>query len=292
MQEMFRGLVAIDEGQVHFRAAVPDAPQGPPLLMFHASPWSSLSLARLAGIIGQSRVVIALDTLGQGDSCPPRGGEVDMTYVADAMYRAYRASEYAEARFDLFGTHTGARIGLEIALAHPDAAGRLILDGMGLGGGYYDEYARTVDLSAHIDQDGTQFLKAWQKLRDGHIFWPPYQRDAEHLRQKDLPSAEALHEEAMQVFKSIEAGHLAYLAALKYPAQERLPQLKVPTLVSCARRDSPYRFLDDVVALVPNATRAEHPADSAIGDATDDELAQLSAMFTSWLDQEAAQKTA
>ena len=96
----------------------------------------------------------------------------------------------------------------------------------------------------------------------------------------------------MQVFKSIEAGHLAYLAALKYPAQERLPQLKVPTLVSCARRDSPYRFLDDVVALVPNATRAEHPADSAIGDATDHELAQLSAMFTSWLDQEAAQKTA
>ena len=285
MQRIVRGFADIDEGQVHFRAAIPEELKAPPLVMFHASPQSSQSLAELASIIGQSRVVIALDTLGQGDSCPPRSGDIDMCYVADAMYRAYQASGLAEARFDLFGTHTGARIALEIALAHPESSRRLILDGMGLGGNFYDEYARTVDLSVHIDQDGTQFVKAWQKLRDGHIFWPPYQRDAEHLRQRGLPSAEAMHEEALQVFKSIRAGHFSYLAALKYPAPERLQLLTLPTLVSCAREDSPYRFQAEVSAHVPNATRMDHPSDSPIGEASQEELVQLGELFTRWIDQ-------
>lgn len=288
MQRIVRGFASIVEGQVHFRAAIPEEPKAPPLLMFHASPQSSQMLAKLASIIGQSRVVIALDTLGQGDSCPPRSGDVDMGYVADAMYRAYQASGLAEARFDLFGTHTGARIALEIALAHPESSRRLILDGMGLGGSFYDEYAHTIDLSAHIDQDGTQFVKAWQKLRDGHIFWPPYQRDAEHLRQRGLPSAEAMHQEALQVFKSISAGHLCYQAALKYPALDRLQQLTLPTLLTCARDDSPYRFQAEVSGHVSNGTRMDHPSDNPIGDASQHELVQLGKMFTRWIDQELA----
>lgn len=286
MQAIIRGFSTIAEGQVHFRA-VPrrDGATRKLLLMFHASPLSSQSLEGLMDHIGRSRPVVAFDALGQGDSCAPGVKSPDIGYFADAAYRALRASSQFEDDYDLFGTHTGARLALEIGLCHAGATTRLILDGMGVQDGFYEEYARSIDLSRHIDQDGTQFVKAWQKTRDGHIFWPPYQRDAQHLMNRGLPSAEMLHDEALQVFKSIPAGHHAYLAALSYPARERLKKITIPTLLTCAREDTPYRFLQSVAALAPNAAVAEHPSDCPLGSATDKELEALCLVLTNWLDE-------
>ena len=176
MQEIVRGFAEIDEGQVHYRMVPRRADAtGKLLLMFPTSPLSSLSLVRLMERIGRTRPIIAFDTLGQGDSCTPAISDPDIDYFADAAYRAYRASGLYEEDFDLFGTHTGARLALEIGLHHPGKTTRLILDGMGVSDGFYETYAQSVDLSGLIDQDGTQFLKAWQKTRDGHVFWPPYE---------------------------------------------------------------------------------------------------------------------
>ena len=56
--------------------------------------------------------------------------------------------------------------------------------------------------------------------------------------------------------------------------------------------DPERRMVRDGAIAVDDYSRSSVPNIHAIGDATDDELAQLSAMFTSWLDQKAAKKTA
>jgi len=74
-----RGFADTSVGQVHYRAAKPQgAVSTRPLVMFHGSPSSSRSLARLVACLGDQRCVIAFDTMGQGDSCPPPSADVTM----------------------------------------------------------------------------------------------------------------------------------------------------------------------------------------------------------------------
>ena len=285
MAAILRGFVEIDEGQVLFRTLGPESAKDTrPLLMFHPSPSSSLFLMPLIQELGLTRRVIAFDTLGQGDSCSPSNNPSSMTEIADALYRAFMATNYAHPHFDLFGTHTGARIAIEMSLQHVEQVSHLIIDGMGISDGFYQEYARYVDLSSYIDQDGTQFVKAWQRMRDGYIFWPPYQRSVSNLRQRGLPTAGAMHAEAIEIFKGITTSHITYQAALEYPAGERLPQIRVPTLVTCAREDTPYRFQEDVAALIPGSTRLDHPGPDPIDQASTEDIEALCRLFISWLD--------
>jgi pimeloyl-ACP methyl ester carboxylesterase len=150
--------------------------------MFHGSPSSSRSLARLVACLGDRRSVIAFDTMGQGDSCPPPSADVTFEDYARFYAEALTSLGPAFDRIDLFGTHTGARIAAELAIAYPARTGRLILDGMRRGPSkFWHEYAAALDLSQDIDEDGTQFHKAWSKLRDSFFFFPSYRRDAAHF---------------------------------------------------------------------------------------------------------------
>jgi len=169
-----RGFADTSVGQVHYRAAKPQgAVSTRPLVMFHGSPSSSRSLARLVACLGDQRCVIAFDTMGQGDSCPPPSADVTFEDYAQFYAEALSSLGPAFDRVDLFGTHTGARIAAEFAIANPARTGRLILDGMRRGPSeFWHEYAAALDLSQDIDEDGTQFHKAWSKLRDSFFFFP------------------------------------------------------------------------------------------------------------------------
>ena len=281
-----RGFAEISEGQVHYHIARPAAPSARrPIVLFHASPESSRTLIGLLSILGEDRVAIAFDTLGQGESCPPVSEDVTMGYFADAVARALAVLGSDYDHVDVFGTHTGARIAAELAIGHPDRVGRLIIDGMRRAPTpLYHEYAASVDLSHYIDQEGTQFFKAWIKRRDQYLFFPPYLRDAAHLRGHTLPPAAEMHDAALDVFRGIRWGHIPYRLALLYPAETRLPLLTVPTMVSCAPLDGPFGEMAYIATLIPGSVAMRHPQDSAIGGATPAELVVLAKMFTDWLD--------
>ena len=59
-----RGFADTAVGQVHYRMTRPTGVTARPLVMFHGSPSSSLSLVRLMAHLGESRTVIAFDTMG------------------------------------------------------------------------------------------------------------------------------------------------------------------------------------------------------------------------------------
>ncbi|MSO65271.1 MAG: alpha/beta hydrolase [Alphaproteobacteria bacterium] len=280
-----RGFADIAEGQMHYRTAGPDwrGAARRPLVLFHGSPESSLALERLLTAIGGHRPAIAFDTLGQGDSARPAIADPDIAYFADAARRAIDALGIGP--FDAFGTHTGARIVTELAIGLPGRLGKAILDGMSDGmNPFYVEYVKTLDNSGWVDQDGSQFIKTWNRTRDSYLFWPPYRRDPAHWRGLGLPHAQELHERVMDALKSVRAGHLAYQAAILYPSDQRLPLITQPTLVTCAPKDSPWPYIDGVSRLVKHATKRPHPHDNPIGRATDAEIANLAAMLSDWLD--------
>ncbi|CAN0492104.1 unnamed protein product, partial [Phaeothamnion confervicola] len=158
-----RGFADTSAGQLHYRTARPErASPARPLVMFHGSPSSSHSLSRQVGNLAEGRTVIAFDTMGQGDSCPPPSADVTFEDYARVYGEALKSLGREFDRVDLFGTHTGARIAAEFAIAFPDRTGKVILDGMRRGpNDFWHEYAASLDLSQYIDEDGTQYQKAW-----------------------------------------------------------------------------------------------------------------------------------
>jgi len=64
-----RRFIDMPFGQIHYRqAGVADAPKH---MLLHASPGSSKQLELLIDELSQSFLVVAPDTLGNGDSTPP-----------------------------------------------------------------------------------------------------------------------------------------------------------------------------------------------------------------------------
>jgi pimeloyl-ACP methyl ester carboxylesterase len=276
--QIVRGFVAIAEGQVHYRQAGSSQPGQPPLVMFHASPGSAKSLEPLMRVLASSRRVIALDTLGNGDSCAPHPEHPDLAYFAQAHLRAITALGIGQ--FDAWGAHTGANIACELAIENPERIRSLIIDGIGL----YSPQEQAELLqhylpSVHIDQQGSQFHLLWHFVRDAYLFWPWYQKDSQHRRPTGLPSASDLHDKAVEVFKAARTFQQSYKAALSYPKEQRLPLLTVPTLLTCARQDMLHVYFEKVCALV-KPTRAETTA----GMGTPEALHETAAVFERFLE--------
>ena len=248
-----RGFVDVAEGQVHYREAGWAAASSLPLVMLHASPGSAKLLEPLMGQFGRRRRVVATDTLGNGDSSPPVGTVPVIGYFADAHVRALDG--LGLGRFDLYGSHTGANIACEIAIAYPHRVNRLILDGISL----YSPLERA-DMLQHyapdvtIDLEGSQFHRIWNFVRDTYLFWPWYRRDAASRRSLGLPSADDLHVKVVEVLKAARTYPLAYRAAIGYDKAPRLPMVAAPTLLACARSDMFMAYFEQVQALMPRAT--------------------------------------
>ena len=246
-----RAFVTIREGQVHLRRA---GKGGRPLWMLHASPASSVQLSGLIRACAARGAVVAPDTLGNGDSAAAAQAVPDCAYYADSSLRVMDA--LGIDRVDLYGTHTGAHIAIEMAIARPDRVGRVILDGVGLFTPQEKrEYLANYAPAITPDITGAQFHWALNFVRDQGWFFPYFKRDAAHNRNLGAPSAEALHRTTVEVLKAVTTYHHAYRAAFAHPDRERLPLVTAPTLVMADEEDPLKRGLDEAAALLPNARK-------------------------------------
>lgn len=252
MTTVKRGFVDTAEGQVHYREAGSGAQAGVPLVMLHPSPGSAKMLEPLLRALAARRHVIATDTLGNGDSSPPREPSPGLAYFVAGHLQALDA--LGVERFDLYGSHTGANIACELAITHPGRVRRLILDGVSL----YSAAERAEMLERYapavkIDHMGSQIHWIWHFVRDVYLFWPWYKPDAAHARRVGLPGADELHDKVVEVMKAARTYHLSYRAAIAYDKEPRLPLVETPTLLACARTDMFMAYFERVKALMPAA---------------------------------------
>jgi pimeloyl-ACP methyl ester carboxylesterase len=249
MTTVNRGFVRIEEGQVHYREAGSEG--AVPLLMIHASPASSVLLEPLMSELARDRRTVAPDTLGNGDSVPMRQPQPEMADYADALLRVMDA--LALDVVDIYGTHTGAHIAMEVAIARPDRVRRVVLDGVGMWVG-----AERRDLLENYapqivpDDYGTQMFWATQFVRDQAWFFPHYRKDAAHNRQLGALPPAVLHAITVEVLKAVTTYHLAYRAVFRHAPQQRLPLVKAPTLVMADRHDPLAPSTEEAAALLPN----------------------------------------
>ncbi len=227
-----RGFADLGARQVHYR----HAGEGPPLLMLHASPGSSKQLESKIAALAAGRRVIAPDTPGNGDSPPLPIPAPEIADYAAALLPFLDA--LGIDRCDVYGSHTGASIAVELAILAPDRVCGLVLDGIGL----FSEAERQNYLANYArpfapDMIGSQFLRAFMFCRDQYLFWPWFETKAANRREGGLPGAESLHDWVLEVCKSLTTYHLSYQAAFRHRPEDRLPRVSQPVLLLAANND-------------------------------------------------------
>jgi pimeloyl-ACP methyl ester carboxylesterase len=246
---MKRGFADLADRQVHFRHA---GEGSIPLVMLHGSPGSSKQLERLADAVARTRWVIAPDRPGNGDSPALPLAEPDIADYASADL-AFLDAIGVDA-FDVYGSHTGANVAIEVALQAPGRVRRVVLDGIGLfppalAAHFLAQYAPAVT----PDLAGLHLQWAFQFCRDQALFFPWFEPLAQNARGLGLPPAQGLHDFVLEVLKSIGTYHLGYNASFCYDPAPRLPLLQQPVLAVSSADDPLLCYLGEALALMPHA---------------------------------------
>lgn len=173
------------------------------------------------------RDVYAIDALGHGQSGQPVDRvPYSIENRADAVLKVADLNNIE--KFVFFGFSMGGRVGFELAVSHPSRVDRLIVGGMH-------------GLKPSIDRRNLERRIA--VLRSNK--WRLVERAVGAHRSEDrmnTPEALALSTEAVLDWRG---------------ADDRLPDLNVPTLIYCGEQDSLLEYARQTADLIPDCEFAE-----------------------------------
>lgn len=267
-------------GRVHLRRA---GSTGRPVLVLPTGGGSSAQFAPVLRGLGRDRTAVALDWPGNGLS-----GARERTATAAVL--ADEAFDVADALgwddFDLWGSHTGACVALEMAVTRPERIGRAVLEApVIVAPDFRDELQRCYfpDLAPHAF--GLHLLQAWHWRRDMFLYWPWYRVEHGATRALGLPTANDLHPYAVGILQSGTSYDDAYRAGFGYDTRSRLPLLRVPAVLTAGPHDMLANALEDAAALVPDGLLQIRPTPTTMWWPSPDpeEAAQTLAVYRDFL---------
>jgi pimeloyl-ACP methyl ester carboxylesterase len=257
---IWRDYADTPQGQLHVRRTGERG--GRPLLLVHMSPGSGAGVEGLMRALAGSRPTIAFDTLGNGDSDKPSVGEMAIGDYAPVVIAALEDQGVGE--LDLYGTHTGALIAMELAIALGDRVGSVVLEGVTIfDPDEVDDILEHYFVSLAPEPDGTHLVRAWSCYRDVMLWWPWYHTKRNGIRWSAVPSPEYIHREVVELLKSGETYPVAYRAAFTYPTLERLPLVPQRALLCATPDDMLAAFCAEAADLAPAGQAALLPGSYA-----------------------------
>jgi pimeloyl-ACP methyl ester carboxylesterase len=213
-------------GQIHYVVEG----SGDPVILLHQTARSTSEYARVIPILADKYQVIAMDTLGFGDSDKPSAPTTIGVY-AETVKMLMDAVGAEKA--NVVGRHTGSFIAIEVAAAYPERVDKLVLSEPH----YHDEAMRQGEevqallrtwvqfwidwLKDGTKEDGSHFVEAWQVLKEHDETMPP-----------DL-----LNRIILDYLKAGGGGSTAYKAIFSYPMDQRIPLIQAPTLIMWGTKD-------------------------------------------------------
>lgn len=246
------------------------AGHGPPVLLLHGFSGSGLSWAGLAGLGGRFRAIVpdlpghgatAWDALEptQHEDAPP--ADASPTVAPDLRPRASveRTADDLAAILPRLGADRpgvvayslGARIALRLAIAHPDAVGRLVLEAPSAG--IADPVARAARAAADAD-------RAALAVAEGiDAFAARWEAEPVLAGEAALPTPARARQAAIRRANT----PLGLAASLVYagqgamePLHDRLAEVRAPTLVVAGADDPARDRAEEVAAGIPGARLA------------------------------------
>lgn len=219
-----RGYVEVAGHQLHYRIGQPaGAPvTATPIVCLHQTPTSSIEFEALIRELAIDRLVFAPDMPGYGGSDGPVEPQA-LEYYADMLAGAIQAAGVLHAgtrRAVLYGYHSGAVMAAQIALSHSSMVAGIVLHGFPFRP-MNERLERLDALPRELDLE-TYFEKV-QWYYDMHV--------------RRGPATISLHDRTRNFAQDMIAGPrywFAYDAVWRWPYDERLRQISVPSLAIAA----------------------------------------------------------
>ncbi len=247
-----REYVTVGTRQVHVRRAG----AGDPVVLVHQSPTSARTLdLQTAAYAAAGFHAIAVDIPGLGRSDPlglPQPEIADLALGLAAFLDAIGVQRTA-----LYGSHTGALICVQLAIAAPERVSTILVDGYPV---YTpDERDRRVATyfpPYEVSWDGAHLVWLWHRYREQYLFWP-WNVPGESTRARcDVPDPVFLHEGVVDMLRVGNEYRRPYSAAFRCRSDELLRQVSVPTYFLAYPDDSLTQALA-LLGPLPDACRIE-----------------------------------
>lgn len=224
--------VQTPRGRVHVRRA---GSGGVPVLVLPTGGGSSQQFAPVVQRLARGRQALSIDYFGNGLS-----DRLDRDVTTDML--AQDAAAVIEvlgfAQVDVWGSHTGALVGLELAVTRPELVRRCVLEGpVFISPDFQTDLLDNYFPAIRPDKWGRHIQLAWHWRRDMFMYWPWYKVDRAAARQLGVPSAEQLHLYAVGILESGWTYDQAYRSAFRYDTARRLPLLERPALICAGPND-------------------------------------------------------
>ena len=209
-----RAFIDTPNGQIHYC----QEGSGEPLLLLHQTACSVDEYADVLPYLAKRMNVIAMDTIGYGDSYKPKSAPAIEDY-AKGVITLLDALNIKKT--SIVGHHTGALIGIEVAAAYPERVNKLILSGPV----YINEKVAQLlsDMFQwKIRENGSHYTELWNLYRKLAPLAPP------SLLQRLI----------LDEIKAGEISTFGELAVAKYVhMEERLKLVQCPTLILWGTKD-------------------------------------------------------
>ena len=216
-----RAFVQTRSGRIH----IATAGQGFPLLLLHQTPRSWDEYRDVLPILGQSYRVIAMDTLGFGDSQPLPMAENSIERWAVGAFDLLDA--LGISRVAVVGHHTGAVVAIEMAASQPERVAALVLSS-----------CPWIDAPRRLAHTGKRVIDDVEHVSSGAHLSELWRRRKPYYPKGDIDLLERFMVDALKAGPLSVGGHKA---CNNYAMETRTPLITSPTLVIGATED-PHAF--------------------------------------------------
>ncbi len=250
----------VNKKKVHYLTAG----KGAPLVLLHPSPFSSEILVPFIKLLAPYYSVIALDTPGYGKSDSLDQKPENLSEYCDYLKPFFE--KMGLRKFAIYGTATGAQLGIRYALTFPKQVQHLYLDNAA----HFKEEQRNAILKSYFPDirpkyDGSHLMTVWTMVHDLFLFFPWCFSESKYRLKTPFPPAKVLHQFALSYFKAGDKYDWAYRAAFDHEKAENVQLLKVPTSLFHWKASILKPYIEQLVAfdLPSNLTEVKIPVTPA-----------------------------
>jgi pimeloyl-ACP methyl ester carboxylesterase len=222
----------------------------PALVLLHASPRHSAMFEPWMALLAPHFRVIAPDTPGYGgsDALPhPPTAMADYVGPLHALLSTVVNSE--QGPLLVYGTATGAQLGIAYALQHPTHVRHLCVDNAA----HFSDTQCQAMLAHYFPNltpraDGSHLHTAWQLCTQMLMYFPWYEANEAHRIAASSPDPAVVHTMFSELVAAGPSYHLAYRCAFLHERAQHVQALRVPTTVFRWQASVLKPFIDALLA--------------------------------------------
>lgn len=229
--------------KIHYR----QMGSGKPVILLHASPRSGRMLENLGKMLAQTFQVIIPDLPGYGfsEAIPQK---VNDLYEVVPYFKAFFEALNLE-NLSIYGTATGAQLGVAYALMHPSEVKNLFLDNPAhFSEEEYQQIAEKYFIDLSPKSDGSHLINLWNHVKNSMMYFPWYDHSEEAQFSKIIP-ANALIADTVQAY--VVAGERydeLYRAAFLHERAVKIQQLTIETVIFKWKGSVLLKYIDRLLA--------------------------------------------